>query len=167
MKHIALTLTIIALTATTAFAHGKKAHSDKAMKMFVPANLEKVENEFGKTGNPKMVTRTINITMSDKMRFSPDNVSVKVGDTIRFVIKNTGETLHEMVIGRSQDLKKHAAMMVKFPGMEHSEPYMAHADEGQTAEIIWTFSKTGTFEFGCLIPGHYDAGMRGTVTVTN
>jgi len=165
MKIIAITLSIIALSSNVAFAHGKKTHSEKAM--FVPANLDAVHNEFGQTGNPKKVTKTIHVTMIDEMKFVPNKLSVKLGDTVRFVVKNGGETLHEMVLGRTADLKKHSAMMMKFPGMEHSEPYMAHADEGQTAEIIWTFTKVGTFEYGCLIPGHYEAGMHGTVIVTN
>ena len=101
------------------------------------------------------------------MKFEPSEIQAKVGETIRILAANEGEVLHELVIGRKSDLMKHAAMMEKFPNMEHSEPYMAHADEGQTAEIVWTFSKPGTFEFGCLIPGHYDSGMKGSITVVN
>lgn len=165
MKRIIITGLMIAMSMSLATAHGTKEHSEK--KSFVAANLDQVENEFGRTGNPKHVSRTIKLTMSDEMRFSPNQIRVKKGETIRFVIKNTGETLHEMVIGRSKDLKKHAALMIRFPNMEHSEPFMAHADEGQTAEIIWTFTKVGSFEFGCLVPGHYEAGMHGTIVVTN
>lgn len=165
MKRIVIAGLTLALMTGGALAHGKKTHADK-MKM-VPANLDMVDNEFGMTGDPKKVSKTITVAMSDEMKFEPSQIDVKVGDTIRILAANKGETLHELVIGRKSDLKKHAAMMVKFPNMEHSEPYMAHADEGQTAEIIWTFSKAGTFEFGCLIPGHYDAGMKGSITVVN
>lgn len=165
MRRIIIAGLMMALSTGVTLAHGKKTHEN--MKMFVPANLDAVQNDFGQTGSPKHISRTINITMSDEMKFLPGNIKVKQGETIRFVIKNGGEVLHEMVIGRKADLKKHAALMVRFPGMEHAEPYMAHAKEGQTAEIIWTFSKLGTFEYGCLVPGHYEAGMRGTVVVTN
>ena len=157
-------LCLFALT-TGALAHGENKHGKKA-KM-VPANLDMIENEFGKTGDPKKVMKTITVAMSDEMKFIPSNIEVKVGDTIRILAENQGEVLHELVIGRTEDLLKHAELMVKFPNMEHSEPYMAHADEGQTAEIIWTFSKAGTFEYGCLFPGHYDSGMKGTITVVN
>lgn len=160
-----IVLTCIALTVLTgsAYAHGKKQHEEKPD--FVAANLDMVENEFGQTGDPKKVSRTINVAMSDEMKFEPAMIHVKVGETIRFLAKNPGEIGHEMVIGRAADLLEHAAMMVKFPNMEHSEPYMAHTAEGQTAEMIWTFSKPGTFEYGCLIPGHYDAGMKGVIQV--
>lgn len=165
MKKIVVASLALALMSGAALAHGKKKHDDKMM--MVPANLDMVENEFGMTGDPEKVSKTITVSMSDEMRFEPSELEIKVGDTIRILAANKGEVLHEMVIGRKADLMKHAAMMVKFPNMEHSEPYMAHADEGQTAEIIWTFSKPGTFEYGCLIPGHYDSGMKGLITVVN
>lgn len=151
---------VLALTSTTALAHGKKKHGeDKAPER------EMVSTEFGVTGNPQAVSRTFTLTMSDEMTFTPNAFTVNAGDTVKFVVKNGGEELHEMVIGRTEDLKKHAAMMVKFPGMEHEDPYMTHVDPSQNGEIIWTFSKAGAFEFGCLIPGHFDAGMRGTIVV--
>ncbi|MDH3740187.1 MAG: cupredoxin family protein [Hyphomicrobiales bacterium] len=162
MKNIVIAGIVLALFAGPALAHGENKH---AKKKFVPANLDQVENEFGQTGDPNQVTRTINVTMSDEMKFEPSAVRIKAGETIRFLVKNPGEILHEMVLGRTEDLKKHALMMQKFPNMEHAEPYMAHANEGQTAEIVWTFSKPGTFEFGCLIPGHYESGMKGQVVV--
>ena len=165
MKRIVVTGLAVALMTGGALAHGKKKHADKMM--MVPANLDMVENEFGMTGNPEKVSRTITVSMSDEMKFEPSEIRAKVGETIRILAANEGEVLHELVIGRKSDLLKHAAMMEKFPNMEHSEPYMAHADEGQTAEIVWTFSKPGTFEFGCLIPGHYDSGMKGSITVVN
>ena len=158
-------MTCIALIMLTvpAYAHSNNEHDDKPD--FVAANLDMVENEFGQTGDPKKVSRTINVAMSDEMKFEPAAIHVKIGETIRFLAKNPGEIGHEMVIGRTEDLLKHAAMMVKFPNMEHSEPYMAYTAEGQTAEMIWTFSKPGTFEYGCLIPGHYDSGMKGVIHV--
>ena len=63
------------------------------------------------------------------------------------------------------DLDEHAALMVKFPGMEHDEPYMAHVAAGQTGEIVWTFNRAGEFDFACLIAGHYQAGMVGKIVV--
>lgn len=99
------------------------------------------------------------------MRFSPDKLEVKQGETIRFVVNNQGKQLHEMVIGTKNELDAHAAMMLKFPNMEHDEPYMAHVAAGKTHNLIWTFNRAGEFDFACLIPGHYQAGMVGKITV--
>jgi uncharacterized cupredoxin-like copper-binding protein len=88
-----------------------------------------------------------------------------LGETVRLVAVNGGKVLHEIVIGTPQELKAHAEMMKKHPGMEHDEPYMAHVDPGQKGAIVWTFNRAGTFEFACLIPGHFEAGMIGRITV--
>lgn len=104
--------------------------------------------------------------MTDAMRFTPDTLTVKEGETVRFVVRNTGRMMHEMVIGTPDELAKHAAMMAKFPNMEHDEAYMAHVDPGKTGEIVWHFNRAGNFELACLVAGHYEAGMRGTITVT-
>ena len=103
--------------------------------------------------------------MGDNMRFTPDAITVKQGETIRFVVKNQGKQLHEMVIGTKKELDEHAALMVKFPNMEHDEPYMAHVAAGKSQNLIWTFNRAGTFDFACLIAGHYQAGMAGKITV--
>lgn len=160
-KPILAGLVVLAMTGS-AFAHGTEKH--EATSGQPP---EMVETAFGKTGDPKAVTRTISLSMSDEMRFTPNAVSVKVGETVRFIVKNQGEVLHEMVIGSAEDLKKHAKMMEEFPEMEHDEPFMAHVEPGTDGEIVWTFSKAGSFEFGCLIPGHFDAGMKGTIVVND
>ena len=81
-------------------------------------------------------------------------------------MKNSGKMLHEFVLGTKQELLAHAALMLKFPTMEHDEPYMAHVPVGKSGQIIWTFNRAGDFEFACLIAGHYQAGMKGTVKVT-
>ena len=101
------------------------------------------------------------------MRFTPDKLEVKQGETIKFVLRNNGAVLHEFVLGTKKELEEHAALMVKFPTMEHEEPYMAHVAPGKTGEIIWTFNRAGDFDFACLIAGHYAAGMVGTVSVTS
>ena len=97
---------------------------------------------------------------------APVIVTVKQGEIVRFVVSNKGRMLHEIVIGTPEKLMEHAALMRKFPGMQHDAPYMAHVPPGKTGEIIWNFNRPGTFEFACLIAGHYEAGMRGTLTVT-
>jgi uncharacterized cupredoxin-like copper-binding protein len=124
-----------------------------------------VETGFGRTGDARKAVRTVRIDMSDRMRFSPDSITVKQGDIVRFVVKNSGKVMHEMVLGTMQELEQHAELMKKHPGMEHDEPYMAHVAPGKAAEIVWQFTKAGEFYFGCLIPGHFEAGMVGRITV--
>jgi uncharacterized cupredoxin-like copper-binding protein len=105
--------------------------------------------------------------MTDAMRFTPDRIEVRQGDTVRFVVRNTGKVMHEFVIGTRKELDGHAALMVKFPDMEHDEPYMAHVAPGQTGEIVWTFNRAGDFDFACLIAGHFQAGMVGRIQVAS
>ena len=152
------------LTALLAFAMpAAHAHGDK----HAPAAAYQAEQkDWGILGEKRAVTRTLTIAMSDNMRFTPDKITVNEGDTVRFVVQNKGRMLHEMVIGTAQELREHAALMAKFPNMEHDEPYMVHVAPGKAGEIVWNFNRPGVFEFACLIAGHYEAGMRGTITVT-
>jgi uncharacterized cupredoxin-like copper-binding protein len=120
----------------------------------------------GKPGNPKKVTRTIEISGSDNMRYSPTKIVVKRGATVRLVVKNGGKLDHELVIGSLKELKEHAELMRKHPGMEHHEPNMAYVRPGETREIVWQFARTGTVDFACTIPGHLEAGMTGKFVVT-
>lgn len=140
------------------------AHSESHSK-HQAQEVIKEQKPWGIAGDPGQISRTIEISMSDAMRFTPDRLEVKQGETIRLVHHNGGQVLHEFVIGTQDELDKHAALMVKFPGMEHDEPYMAHVAPGQTGEIIWTFNRAGDFDFACLIAGHYQAGMVGKVRV--
>lgn len=158
-----LTSSVIAMlvcsASVLALAHGDEEHAKKA------GPVKKEQKEWGIAGDAKAVKQTINLSMSDTMRFTPDKIEVKQGDTVKILLKNTGTQMHELVIGTKKELEEHAALMVKFPTMEHSEPYMAHVAPGKTGEIIWTFNKSGNFDFACLIAGHYQAGMVGKITV--
>lgn len=127
--------------------------------------VKKEQKAWGIAGDAKNVKRTIALSMSDDMKFTPNKIDVKRGETVRITLKNTGAQLHEMVIGTKKELDEHAALMVKFPTMEHDEPYMAHIAPGKTGEIIWTFNRAGEFDFACLIAGHYQAGMVGKIYV--
>lgn len=124
------------------------------------------EHAFGKQGNPESTSRTITVDMTDMMRFHPADITVRQGETIRFMVTNKGQMLHEMVIGTMEGLRFHAEMMRKHPGMEHDEPYMSHVGAGQKNEMVWQFTKAGEFYYACLIPGHLEAGMLGKITVT-
>jgi len=127
--------------------------------------MPKEQKEWGIGGDAKAVTRTIEVTMLDTMRFMPAQITVKQGETVRLRVKNVGKVMHELVIGTKQELDVHAEMMKKHPNMEHDEPYMAHVSPDKSAEIIWNFNRAGDFDFACLLPGHYEAGMVGKITV--
>lgn len=140
------------------FGHGEETHA---------AEYDPVENDFGSYQPDMKASRIIKVDMNDTMRFTPDEIRVKVGEVIRFEHTNSGQLMHEFVLGTQKILDEHAEMMKKFPNMEHDEPYMAHVGAGKKGVILWRFTKAGTFGFGCLIPGHYDAGMKGQVIVEN
>ena len=157
-----LIATLLACLATPpAFGHSMEAHGSHGKKR--TAHPE--QKPFGIEGDPARVNRTIRIRMTDRMRFEPSVISVKAGETIRFVPSNVGKVMHEMVIGTRAELEEHATHMRKGPDMEHDEPYMVHVAAGKRGEIVWQFNRAGDFEFACLIPGHFEAGMRGTIRV--
>ena len=144
---------LIASTATLSFAAGNHAggHGDS--------------EAIGKPGKAANAKRTITVDMTDAMRFTPDNVMVKQGETIKFVVKNSGKVKHEMVLGTEKELKEHYEVMKKNPEMEHADENMVTVQPGKSGEIIWQFTKAGKVNFACLQPGHYDAGMKGVVMV--
>jgi len=163
MKTAWIVVIVSALTANGAvFAHTDAPQDAKPARKAVSTE----EKAFGREGDPKKVSRTVTVDMSDKMRFSPASLTVRQGETVRFVVKNSGKVMHEMVLGTMQELKEHAELMKKYPGMEHDEPYMAHVVPGKTERIVWQFTKPGEFYYGCLVPGHFDAGMLGKINIT-
>jgi uncharacterized cupredoxin-like copper-binding protein len=152
----------LAILASAAFAHGDDKQT-MAKHTFDPSKVE--QRAFGREGDPRKVTRTIQVDMSDGFRFTPSDVVLKRGETVKFVVSNSGKLLHEMVLGTPQELKEHAEMMKKFPNMEHADAHMAHVKAGTKGEIVWQFNKVGEYQFACLIPGHFEAGMIGKVVV--
>jgi uncharacterized cupredoxin-like copper-binding protein len=162
MKYVTqiITTALLALTAPAlTYAHGDEHHARNA------GVVKKEQKDWGIAGDAKAVKRTVVVTMLDSMRFTPDTINVKQGETVRLVVNNSGKQLHELVIGTKKELDEHAALMVKLPAMEHDEPYMAHVNAGKSGDIIWTFNRAGEFDFACLIAGHYQAGMVGKIIV--
>lgn len=151
---------MLALAASLAHAHGDAQH---VAKPFNAAEAE--QKDFGIAGDPRKAARTIRLAMSDDMRFSPHAIELTQGETVKFVVTNKGKMLHELVIGTPADLQEHAALMKKFPDMEHDEPHMVHVKPGKSEQLAWTFNRPGEFDFACLIPGHFDAGMTGKIVV--
>jgi uncharacterized cupredoxin-like copper-binding protein len=153
-----LTLVVAGLIAGAArptFAHDEEKHGGH----------ENHAAALRRPGEAAKVNRTIEVGMNDNMRFNPANITVKQDETIRFVVRNEGKLKHEMVLGTLKELKEHAALMRKFPEMEHADPNMVSVRPGKTGEMIWQFTNAGTFDFACLQPGHFEAGMVGKIAV--
>jgi uncharacterized cupredoxin-like copper-binding protein len=137
--------------------HGMLVHAD--------AGNAGAHDAFGHPGDPAKASRTIDVAMSDDMRFTPASFSVRRGETIRFVVHNRGAAEHEMVIGTDATLREHAKEMRAMPGMDHTDPNMVRVKPGGDGELTWTFDRAGRFSVACLVPGHYEAGMKGTIVV--
>ena len=174
--------TLLVSFAPGALAHGESGHGKPKAVDYSQAE----ETPFGRAGDPKKVNRTIRVGMADAMHFavasSPGqrttdvrtgnaphamsgDIVVTKGETVRFLVRNDGRLMHEFVIGTKAENDAHAELMVKFPDMEHDEPYMALVAPGKTGEIVWAFNRPGDFDFACLIAGHYQAGMVGKIKV--
>jgi uncharacterized cupredoxin-like copper-binding protein len=170
---IALVLSVAASTALAAGSHsGGHGH-----------------HMFGKPGNPDEVTRTIEVSLED-VYFEPESIQVEAGETIRFVLTNKGELVHEFNIGTPEmheahqsememmvehgvlegDKINHDMMKMKMADgstMEHDDPNSVLLEPKGTGEIVWTFTEATTLEFACNVPGHYGAGMAGTFEFTD
>lgn len=157
-----LVASTLLIGSAPAWAHGENEHGGHAAPVTAHAMAP---TAFGQAGDAAKVTRTVRIEMTDAMRFTPAKLNVKPGETVRFVLHNDGQILHEMVLGDAAALKQHAAMMLKDPEMAHGDPSMVHVQPGATGELVWQFTKAGSFEFACLQPGHFEAGMVGQVEV--
>lgn len=147
---------IVALIINTAAAgSGPPGHSHAAFSA-------------GEPGDPKKPARIVQVTMREgdgKMMFIPERVEARRGEQVKFMLRNNGELDHEFVLASTQDNLKHAEEMKRYPDMEHDDPNAKRLEPKKTSEIVWRFTKSGEFEYGCLIPGHREAGMIGRVVV--
>ena len=145
--------------------NGSMGHDMSKMGDSMGMGKAEQSNEIGIPGDPAKVDRIVEVGMGDDMRFTPSNIDVKAGETIRFFVKNNGKADHEMVLGSLKELKEHAEMMRSMPNMKHDEPNMINLKAGQRGGIVWKFTKGGTVDFACTMPGHLEAGMVGKVSV--
>lgn len=164
-------LSILVLSTLPALALAAGSHdsghemASDTMQGHDMSSMTDSEAPAGYVGDPALVTQTVQIVMLDTMRFTPDVVEVKAGDTVRFLVRNAGKIPHEMVIGSIAEMRAHATAMQKSPGMAHTESNMISLEPGQHGEIVWQFTQAGTVDFTCLIAGHMEAGMVGKVEV--
>ena len=117
---------------------------------------------FGEPGHHG--TRTIAI-IATEMKFTPSNLAIARGETVRFVITNRGKIRHEFVIGDQAFQAQHMREMAQMPDMMMSEVNEADLAPGQTKTIVWRFSRAGEFLFACDLPGHAQQGMVGHIRV--
>jgi uncharacterized cupredoxin-like copper-binding protein len=153
----AIAAVVLLLAATTALI---PAHAHEDHVIF----------SAGEPGDPKKPARTIRILMIDDgsetdMKFEPAVITVRRGEQIRFVLENSGTESHEFILATVAENRKHAELMKKFPDMEHDDPNGKRLAVTERRELLWRFTKVGEFEFACLIPGHYEAGMHGKIIV--
>ncbi len=124
--------------------------------------------EAGEPGDPAKPFRVIEVAMTEAggtLAFVPAEIEVNLGEQIKFVLKNAGTLNHEFFLDSFEKNAKHKIEMEKNPEMEHDDPNAKRLAANASADIVWKFSKPGRFEFACLIPGHYEAGMHGVVIV--
>ena len=124
----------------------------------------------GEPGDAEKPARTVRVAMREengdrRMLFEPSLVEVRRGEQVRFILVNDGIYAHEFLLDTPERNRRHAEAMRKNPDMEHDDPNGTRVPLAETKEIVWRFTKPGTFEFACLIPGHYEAGMHGQIVV--
>ncbi|QAY85194.1 copper-resistant cuproprotein CopI [Pseudomonas arsenicoxydans] len=145
--------------------------------------------DFGQPAPASKATRSVEVVMGD-MSFTPKAIDIKAGETVRFVLVNKGQLLHEFNLGDAAMHARHQEEMLKMQQsgmltptgmkemdhgsmagmdhgmMKHDDPNSVLVEPGKTAELTWTFTKATNLEFACNIPGHYQAGMVGKLTVS-
>ena len=146
----------LALSSAAIAGPGEKGHSHRSFAAGAP-------------GDPKKPARVVPVEMKEgedgKMLYVPDRVEAKRGEQIKFVLTNVGKVDHEFMLDSVKNNAKHKIEMQKNPDMEHDDPNGKRLAPGKGSEIVWRFTKAGEFEFACLIPGHYESGMKGIVVV--
>lgn len=167
MKHTLLLggFLLVLTWADNGLGHGTEDHSGVPPAKYAEFAEYGEQQLFGRSGKHAEATRVITLEMTDRFQFQPERLRVKQGETLRLVFRNSGALVHEWVLGTAQEIARHAELMRRFPNMEHDEPHMVHVPPGQERELVWQFNRPGTFVFACLLPGHFEAGMKGTVEV--
>lgn len=164
MKALIIVATVILFFgATSATASSSEAPQSK---LGTSGNSRKAEQKpWGIAGDPKTVSRTIALAITERIRLSFEDINVAEGETLKIILTNNGTQTHEFVMGTRQELEEDAARMLRFPNQKHEEAYIAQIPPGKTGEVIWTFNKQGSFEFSCPLAGHYQSGTVGRINV--
>jgi uncharacterized cupredoxin-like copper-binding protein len=130
------------------------------------AAASKQDAHTSSSASAETITRTVTVTLSDDMRFTPANWQATSGETVRIELVNAGKVRHEFIIGTEAQLQAHAEEMKKpNSGHHHHASNAVSLAAGAKGELVWTFTDAGVLHIACFEPGHYDAGMRGTISV--
>jgi len=138
------------------------------VSLSIPSAVGHEEHTFGGPGDPNKPSRIVHVVMREdgnKMLYEPDAINVKKGEQIRFVVDNDGLFNHEFILGTERDIRNHAAAMKKHPDMEHEDAHSLTVGMMSRGELLWRFTHAGRFVYACLIPGHLERGMKGTIVV--
>ncbi len=155
---------VAATASNTAFAHGEHAPMDAGMRIENP--IEAVATDFGRMGSTRDVSRTVEIVIDDNGKLSPASLAVRQGETVRLSLRNTSKEKHAFMLGTATAVREHAAAFAASSPMSWDGMSSRQLAAGQAGELLWQFTMAGTFAFACLVPGHADAGMRGTIEVS-
>ena len=152
--------------AATGHSHGSEQSGDHGH------DAAQAHDDHAPSGPTALVvSRSIEVRMDDQMRFTPSSIEVRAGETIRFVVLNAGKTAHEMVLGSDAEIREHAEVMKQGAGHgdghSHGTGASIEVAAGHKGELVVKFDQATTLQMACLIPGHYEAGMRGTVKVSD
>lgn len=123
------------------------------------------DTPFGRQGDPKKVSRTIHVDVDDHLRYKPGEITVRQNDTIRFEVKNSGRQPHGIALGTIPDLKEHARSARTDPDMQRDGDHILRMAPGGTGTLVWQFTRPGEFHYACMMPGHFEAGMIGRISV--
>nr|WP_295892399.1 cupredoxin family protein [uncultured Devosia sp.] len=153
-KTIALAIVATLLGAGTVYADSGHLHEEALA--------------YGEPGDPTQPARLIQVTMKEldgAMKFLPDIIKVRVGEQVRIRVRNGGELEHELVFATLEENLLHGAEMAKNPDMEHDDPNAVRVQPGEVTDVVWRFTNAGEFDFSCLLPGHREGGMFGSIIV--
>ncbi|PJE78572.1 hypothetical protein CI610_02484 [invertebrate metagenome] len=159
LKWMTVLVGTVAFTVSSAlYAAGSQGHHNHDLKDHPMPHHSRAS--AGTPGKAEHVDRTLSITMHDNMRYNLEELHVTSGETIRFIIINQGKIPHEFTIGNHQSLLAHRDMMRQIPDMHHEEENAITLNAGESGELIWTFGSSTNMQAACLLPGHYEAGMK-------
>ena len=156
----------LALTLSAGPVHAQRGHDGDHADSITSAPPSAQAKAFGRPGDPKKASRTVMVGMSDVACATPGDLAVRLGETVRFVVKNSGKQEHEMLIGSMRDLKEHAESVDTDADVAHDEPYMTHVAPGKTQAIVWHFTRPGIFYYACHVPVLPGPGVIGRITVS-
>jgi uncharacterized cupredoxin-like copper-binding protein len=161
---------LVAILALTGVLPGGPGAHGPGRHLGVGANTTPATQNRGGVGGPAdaaEATRTVRVSALDTMAFQPAGITVSKGEAVTFEVTNAGQAVHEFTLGDSAMQQEHAQAMAHIPeGITHAFPNSITLKPGETKRLTWRFGDAATLEFACHEPGHYQAGMRGEITVT-